>query len=66
MPCHDEAFPCLAVTQPVKAGKDTSAAVVEQKDAEVFAEPLYPEGILVIKETQVADDSIGSSAVRGK
>ena len=37
--------------------EDTTAPIVEQKDAQVTTQVLVPQGVLIVEETQVADDT---------
>ena len=38
--------------------EDAALAVVQQEDAEIASEVLVPQGVLIVEETQVANDAI--------
>ena len=55
-------FFCLALaeeqTNPRRQHvEDTAAAVVQEQDAQVSPQLLAPQGVLVVEETEVADDA---------
>ena len=37
--------------------EDATTAIVEQEDAEVLTQVLIPQGILIVEETEVANDA---------
>ena len=53
----DELIASGTLFQTSQQVEDTALAIVEQKDAEVTAEILIPEGILVVEETQITNDA---------
>ena len=54
--CH-ELVTGRALLQTFKHVEDTALAIIQQKDTEIAAQVLVPEGILVVKETEVANNT---------
>ena len=53
-----EAVACRTLLQAWQHVEDATLAVVEQEDTEITLQVLVPQGILIVEETQVANDTI--------
>ena len=54
---HHERFAGVARTQSRKLAEDGTSTVVEQQNTQVAAEMLIPQRIVIVEETEVADDT---------
>lgn len=55
--CHHEVFSGCTFLQAFELAEDGTTAIIEYDDAETAVEVLVPEGILVVEETQIAQDT---------
>ena len=57
MLCHHQFLARSTLLQSLELGKDGSAAIIQEQDAKTAIEILIPEGILIEKKTQIAQNA---------
>ena len=55
--CHHQALAGGTLLQTLELAEDGTSAIVEQEDAQTAVDIAVPEGVLVVEETEIAQDA---------